>query len=49
MEARPAVALVTVVLIGSLAGFYLYDRFNGGSTSSCSDPASISSHEWDSI
>jgi len=48
MKARPAVALVTVVLAGSLAGFYLYDRFNGGSTSSCSDPASISSHIYNS-
>src|SRR5436309_8232268 len=48
MKALPAVALVTVVLVGSLAGFYLYDRFNGGSTSfsSCSDPASISSHVY---
>ncbi len=48
MKARPAVALVTVVLAGSLAGFYLYDRFNVGSTSSCSDPASISSHIYNS-
>src|SRR5213594_4625216 len=46
MKARPAVALVTVVLVGSLAGFYLYDRFNGRSTPSCSDPASISSHVY---
>src|SRR5437879_1154890 len=48
MKARPAVALMTVVLVGSLAGFYLYDCFNGGSTStsSCSDPASISSHVY---
>jgi len=47
------VALLSVVLVGSLAGFYLYDRFiqssGTGSTSSCSDPASISSHDWDSI
>ena len=48
MKARPAVALVTVVLAGSLAGFYLYDRFNVGSTSSCRDPASISSHIYNS-
>src|SRR5438093_5551941 len=46
MKARPAVALVTVVLVGSLAGFYLYDRFNGSSTPSCNDPASISSHVY---
>src|SRR5437867_3577765 len=46
MKARLAVALVTVVLVGSLAGFYLYDHFNVGSTSSCSDPASISSHVY---
>jgi hypothetical protein len=59
MKARPAAALVTVVLVGSLAGFYLYDHFiqspgtgstppGGGSTSSssCSDPASISSHVY---
>jgi hypothetical protein len=47
MKARPAVALVTVVLVGSLAGFYLYDHFiqspgtgstppGGGSSSSSS-------------
>jgi len=48
MKARPAVALVTVVLVGSLTGFYLHDRFNGDSTSSCSDPASISSHIYNS-
>src|SRR5712664_4003677 len=64
MKARLAVALVTVVLVGSSAGFFLYDRFiqspgtgstspgggsdshGGGSTSSCSDPASISSHVY---
>src|SRR2546425_7001453 len=45
MKARPAVALVAVVLVGSAASFYLYDRFilspgtgstspGGGSTSS---------------
>src|SRR5437660_2383049 len=82
MKARLAVAFVTIVLIGSLASFYLYDHFtqspgtgpaspgdgsnshgggstssgggsnsNGGgggstSSSSCSDPASISSHVY---
>src|SRR2546422_3976526 len=59
MKARPAVALVAVVLVGSAASFYLYDRFilspgtgstlpGGGSTSSssCSDPASISIHVY---
>jgi len=59
MKARPAVALVAVVLVGSAASFYLYDRFilspgtgstspGGGSTSSssCSDPASISTHVY---
>src|SRR5438094_10209265 len=46
MRARLAAALVTVVLVGSLAGFYLYNRFNGGSTPFCSDPASISSHVY---
>jgi len=54
MKARTVVALVTVVLVGSLAGFYLYDRFvlslGGGSTSSssCRGPASISSHIYNS-
>ena len=82
MKARLAVALLTVVLVGSLASFYVYDHFvqssgtgstspgggsnsnGGGSTSSgggsnssgggggstspssCSDPASISSHVY---
>jgi len=52
MKARPAAALVTVVLVASLAGLYLYDRFmlspgtGSASTSSCSDPASISSHVY---
>jgi hypothetical protein len=59
MKAQPAAVLVTVVLVGSLASFYLFDRFTqspgtgstppgGGSTSSssCSDPASISSHVY---
>ena len=49
MKAPLVVAIVIVALVGAVAGFYVYDRFNGGSTSSCSDPASISSHEWDSI
>jgi hypothetical protein len=54
MKARLAVALVTVVLVGSSAGFFLYDRYiqspGTGSTSSpsCSDPASISSHVYHS-
>src|SRR6267143_2821192 len=52
MKARLAVALVTVVLVGSSAGFFLYDRYiqspGTGSTSSpsCSDPASISNHVY---
>src|SRR5947208_12037744 len=46
MKTPLLVALIIVALVGSLAGFYLYDRFNGGSTSSCSDPASISSHVY---
>ena len=46
MKTPLLVALIIVALVGSLAGFYLYDRFNGGSTSFCSDPASISSHVY---
>jgi hypothetical protein len=46
MKAPLVVALVIVSLVGVVAGFYFYDRFNGGSTSSCSDPASISSHVY---
>src|SRR5436309_14386761 len=58
MKTPLLVALIIVALVGSLAGFYLYDRFNGGptsslgwgstSSSSCSDPASISSHIYNS-
>src|SRR6266571_4640742 len=44
MKAPLVVAIVIVALVGAVAGFYVYDRFNGGSTSSCGDPASISSH-----
>jgi len=46
MKAPLVVMLVVVSLVGAVAGFYLYDRFNGGSTPSCSDPASISSHVY---
>jgi hypothetical protein len=46
MKAPLVVAIVIVALVGAVAGFYVYDRFNGGSTSSCSDPASISSHVY---
>src|SRR2546425_13302416 len=48
MKAPLVVALVIVSLVGVVAGFYFYDRFNGGSTSSCGDPASISSHIYNS-
>jgi hypothetical protein len=58
MKARLRVALVMVALVGVVAGFYFYDRFNGGSTSSpgggstssssCTDPASNSSHIYNS-
>ena len=48
MKAPPVVAIVIVALVGAVAGFYVYDRFNGGSTSSCGDPASISSHIYNS-
>ena len=47
-----------VALVGVVAGFYFWDRFNGGltsspggssaSSSSCTDPASISSHIYNS-
>src|SRR5438445_10799544 len=46
MKAPLVVAIVIVALVGAVAGFYVYDRFNGGSTSSCGDPASISSHVY---
>src|SRR5438094_4075068 len=54
MKTPLLVALIIVALVGSLAGFYLYNRFipspGAGSTpsSSCSDPASISSHIYNS-
>src|SRR6266571_4919331 len=48
MKASLVVAVVIVCLVGAVAGFYFYDRFSGGSTSSCSDPASISSHIYNS-
>src|SRR2546428_13759191 len=44
MKAPLLVALVVVSLVAAAAGFYLYDRFNGASTSSCGDPESISNH-----
>src|SRR6267378_2651153 len=50
MKTPLLVALIIVALVGSLAGFYFYDQFrlspSAGSTpsSTCSDPASISSH-----
>src|SRR5438445_10315788 len=48
MKAPLVVALVIVSIVGAVAGFYFYDRFNGGSTSSCSDPAAISNHIYNS-
>lgn len=50
MKAALAVALVIVVSVGAVAGFYVYNGFkvvpqrDSTSSSSCSDPASISSH-----
>jgi hypothetical protein len=52
MKAPVVVALVVVSLVGAVAGFYFYDQLRkspgAGSTSSssCSDPASISSHVY---
>src|SRR5213593_3141905 len=46
MKTPLLIALIIVALVGSLAGFYLYDRFIPTSSSSCSDPASISSHVY---
>ena len=52
MKAPLVVALVIVSLVGAVAGVYFYDQFRlspgAGSTSSstCSDPASISSHVY---
>ena len=54
MKTLLLVAVITVALVGSLAGFYFYDQSRTttgtGSTSSstCSDPASISSHIYNS-
>src|SRR2546425_5126368 len=54
MKAPLVVALVIVSLVGVVTGFYFWDRFilspGGSSTSSsnCSDPASISSHVYNS-
>ena len=53
MKTPLLVALIIVALVGSLAGFYFYDQFRmspGASSisSSCSDPASISSHVYNS-
>ena len=54
MKAPLVVALVIVSLFGAVAGFYFYNRFvpspGAGPTSSsgCSDPASISSHIYNS-
>src|SRR2546428_9321863 len=52
MKGPLVVALVIVSLVGAATGFYLYNRFipspGAGSTSSttCGDPASISSHVY---
>jgi len=52
MKPLLAVAMVILCLVGAVAGFYLYNRFipspGAGSTSSttCGDPASISSHVY---
>src|SRR5213080_5263464 len=46
MKTPLLMALIIVALVGSLAGFYLYDRFIPTSSSSCSDPSSISSHVY---
>src|SRR5712692_9960704 len=54
MKTPLVVALVVVSLVGAVAGFYFYDQLRqspgAGSTSSsgCSDPASISSHVYNS-
>ena len=52
MKAPLLVALVIVSLVGAAAGVYLYNRFipspgvGSTSSSSCTDPASISSHVY---
>ena len=54
MKAPLVVALVVVSLVGAVAGFYVYNRFipspgtGPTSSSSCNDPASISSHIYNS-
>jgi len=46
MKTPLLIPLIIVALVGSLAGFYRYDRFVPTSSSSCSDPSSISSHVY---
>jgi len=46
MKTPLLIPLIIVALVGSLAGFYLYDRFIPTSSSSCSDPSSISTHVY---
>src|SRR6267378_6146644 len=52
MKTPLLVTLIIVALVGSLASFYFYDQFrlspgaSSTSSSSCSDPASISSHVY---
>src|SRR6266849_9422833 len=51
MKAPLVVALVVVSLVGAVAGFYFYDQFRmspgaSSTSSSCSDPDSISSHVY---
>src|SRR4029077_4333708 len=52
MKAPVVVTLVIVSLVGVVAGFYFYDLFrmspgaSSSSSSTCSDPASISSHVY---
>src|SRR6266436_7026820 len=52
MKAPLVVALVILSLVGAVAGFYFYDQFrlspgaSSTSSSSCTDPASISSHVY---
>ena len=52
MKTPILVAILIVALVGSLAGFYLYDQFrlspgaSSTSSSPCRDPASISSHVY---
>src|SRR5690349_11832403 len=49
MKKHLLVPLIILASVGSLAGFYFYDRFgqsSSTSSSTCSDPASISSHVY---